>query len=125
MERPYTVVYDGECEVCGRLASLLARWDARRQLEIIPFQDPSVRLRFPNIPDSAYGDSLQLIGRAGTRWEGAVAVEQLLGILPRGWLLGWVFTLPFAGRIADRVYRRFARNRARLGCGSHCRARSR
>ena len=48
------------------------------------------------------------------------AIEDLLGILPSGWLLGWVFKLPFVGKLADKFYRWFARNRYRFGCGEHC-----
>ncbi|MDQ6888498.1 MAG: DUF393 domain-containing protein [Gemmatimonadota bacterium] len=120
-ERPYVVIYDGQCDVCGRLIRLLARWDTRGQLEMTPFQDPSVQRRYPEIPVGAYRESVQLIGPDGRRWQGAEAVEELLGILPRGWLVGWIFTLPFAGRLADRSYRWFARHRGRFGCSHHCR----
>lgn len=122
-ERPYTVVFDGHCKVCGRLARRLARWDRRRCLEIVPSQAPGVRARFPWIPASAYAESLQLIGPGGRTWQGAAAIERILDLLPRGRLIGWVFDIPYVRRIADRFYRWFARNRYRLGCGEHCQLR--
>ncbi|HEV2132443.1 MAG TPA: DCC1-like thiol-disulfide oxidoreductase family protein, partial [Longimicrobiaceae bacterium] len=65
-------------------------------------------------------EAVQLIGPGGRTWQGADAIEQLLKILPRGRLIGWVFRVPLMGGLIDRFYRWFARNRYRLGCGEHC-----
>lgn len=121
--RPYTVVWDGSCKVCGRLSRVLEKWDTRGLMEIIPSQTPGVRARFPWIPAKAYTESLQLIGPGGKTWQGAAAIEQLLNILPRGSLIGWVFKIPFVRGLADKFYRWFARNRYKLGCGEHCQLR--
>ena len=121
--RPYTVVFDGTCKVCGRLSRLLARWDRERVFEIVPSQAPGVPARFPWIPPRAYTESLQLIGPGGRTWQGAAAIEQLLDVLPKGKLISWVFSIPFMRTIADRFYRWFARNRYKLGCGEHCQSR--
>ena len=121
--RPYTVVYDGACKVCGRLSRVLEKWDRRAELEIIPSQTAGVYARFPWIPARAYRESLQLIGPGGRTWQGAAAIEQLLNILPRGRLISWVFKIPFMRGIADKFYRWFARNRYKLGCGDHCQLR--
>lgn len=123
MGRPYTVVYDGVCKVCNRLVTLLRRWDTRNVLEIVPFQNTTVLDRFPWIPPEAYAQAVQLVGPGGQTWQGAGAIEQLLEILPRGALLGWVFKVPFVGGLIDRFYRWFARNRYRFGCGEHCQSR--
>jgi predicted DCC family thiol-disulfide oxidoreductase YuxK len=121
--RPYTVVYDGACKVCGRLSRVLEKWDRHTQLEIIPSQTAGVNARFPWIPARAYQESLQLIGPGGRTWQGAAAIEQLLNILPRGRLISWIFRIPLVRGIADRFYRWFARNRYKLGCGDHCQLR--
>ena len=118
--RPYTVVYDGNCKVCGRLVKLLIAWDRRHELEILPSQTPGVRARFPWIPMRAYAESVQVIGPGGRTWQGAAALEQLLDVLPKGWLLSWIFSIPFIRPLAERFYRWFARNRYMLGCGEHC-----
>jgi predicted DCC family thiol-disulfide oxidoreductase YuxK len=119
---PWTLVYDGHCDVCARAVRVVERWDRRKQIEALPSQDPSVPARFPWIPAEAYADAMQLIGPGGRTTQGAEAIEELLGILPRGWMLGWIFKLPFVGRLADRLYRWFARNRYRFGCGTHCKS---
>jgi len=118
--RPYTLVYDGACRVCNHLISVLDKWDRTRQVEVVPSQNTSVHARFPWIPPQAYAEAVQLIGPGGRTWQGADAIEQLLKILPRGRLIGWVFSAPLMGGLIDRFYRWFARNRYRLGCGEHC-----
>ena len=121
--RPYTCVYDGMCKVCTRLAKVLRKWDRNHELEVVASQSPGVMARFPWIPARAYAEALQLIGPGGRTWQGAAAIEQLLNILPKGRLASWLFKIPFARRIADRLYKWFARNRYRLGCGDHCQSR--
>ncbi len=118
--RPYTLVYDGACRICNHLVSLLDRWDRDNQIEAIPSQNTSVHARFPWIPPAAYAEAVQLIGPGGRTWQGAEAIDRLLQILPRGILMGWVFRIPLMGKLIDRFYRWFARNRYRLGCGEHC-----
>lgn len=118
--RPYTVVYDGACKVCGRLVAVLNRWDTKGVLEIIASQTPGVHARFPWIPPRAFAESVQVVGPGGRTWQGAAALEQLLDVLPRGRWISWVFDIPFMRRIAERFYRWFARNRYHLGCGAHC-----
>jgi predicted DCC family thiol-disulfide oxidoreductase YuxK len=122
--RPYTVVYDGQCKVCSRLARMLKKWDRYREFEVVSSQTPGVQARFPWIPPRAYVDALQLVGPGGRTWQGAAAIEQLLDVLPKGKLLSWIFSIPFMRGLADRFYRWFARNRYKLGCGDHCQSRS-
>lgn len=123
LDRAYTVVFDGDCKVCTRLAGVLRSWDTQRELEVVSSQQPGITARFPWIPMRAYADALQLVAADGTTWQGAAAIEQLLSILPRGSRIAWVFKIPFVRTLADRFYRWFARNRYRLGCGAHCQSR--
>ena len=117
----YTVVYDGSCKVCGKIVRALAKWDRNNQLEIIPSQTPGLATRFPWIPERAYIESLQLVrAQDGKTWQGAASIEQLLDVLPKGRLVAWIFSIPFARPIAEKGYRWFARNRYHLGCGDHC-----
>ena len=118
--RPYTVVYDGTCTVCGKLVKLLRSWDRNAMLEILPSQNSCVRSRFPWIPDRAYLESVQLIGPGGRTWQGAAAIEQIIDLMPKGKLITWVFSIPFVRPLAEKFYRWFARNRYKLGCGAHC-----
>ena len=122
--RRYTVIYDGHCKVCGRLVTLLTKWDRRKELEIIPSQTPGVHARFPWIPARSYVESVQVIRNSdGRTWQAASAIEELLEVLPKGWLISWLFKIPFVRPLADKFYRWFARNRYKLGCGDHCQVR--
>jgi predicted DCC family thiol-disulfide oxidoreductase YuxK len=121
----YTVIFDGNCNVCTRSVNVLRAWDTSGMLEIVPSQHPDVATRFPWIPARAYADALQLVAADGTTWQGAAAIEKLLGVLPKGKLISWIFHIPFARSLADRFYRWFARNRYQLGCGAHCQVKER
>lgn len=122
--RDYTVVYDGACKVCTRLAHALQRWDRKRKFETIPSQTPGIRARFPWIPSIAYTESIQVIAKDGETLQGAAGIERILDELPKGKLISWIFSIPFARPLAERFYRWFARNRYRLGCGEHCQYRA-
>ena len=120
----YTLVYDGDCRFCVRSVGLVASWDRRGAVELVPFQRAGVGERFPWIAESAYREAMQLIGPGDETWSGAAAAERLAALLPGGRPLGCLFALPLARPLADRVYKLVARNRTLLGCGAHC-ARSR
>jgi predicted DCC family thiol-disulfide oxidoreductase YuxK len=122
--RPYTVVYDGTCRMCGRLVTLLRKWDRHGVLEILPSQESCVRSRFPWIPERAYMESVQLIGPGGRTWQGAAAVEHIIDVMPKGKLISWIFDIPLVRPLAEQVYRWVARNRYKLGCGEHCQFRA-
>lgn len=118
----YAVIYDGNCGVCRRFVVRLAEWDSKKVLEIAPSQGPGIPERFSWIAPAAFGESIQLIRLGdGKTWAAAAALEELLGILPRGRAVSWVFHIPLVRRLADRVYRAIARNRYRLDCSNHCR----
>ena len=119
--REYTLIYDGNCNVCQRIVSGIEKWDRNDLLEIIPSQLPGVPERFPWILPNEYAESLQLVrARDGTTWQGAASIEQLLDVLPKGKFISWIFSIPFARPIGEKAYRWFARNRYHLGCSDHC-----
>ncbi|HXI14100.1 MAG TPA: DUF393 domain-containing protein [Thermoanaerobaculia bacterium] len=118
--RPYTVVFDGVCKMCKRLVGVLRRWDSNGHLELVPFQAPGVQARFPWIPPGSFSEAVQMVGPGGETWQGRAAIEQLLNVLPKGRLISWIFRLPYARTIGDKLYRWVAKNRYRLGCGEHC-----
>ena len=122
--RPYVVIYDGNCKVCGRLVAMLRKWDRRGVLEITPSQAPGVHARFPWIPARAYMESVQFVScPSGQTWQGAAALEHIIDVMPKGKLISWVFKIPFVRPLAERFYRWIARNRYKLGCGAHCQGR--
>ena len=119
-QREYTAVYDGSCNVCSRLVKVLEQRDRDERLEIIPSAAAAAAGRFGWIPPTAYAQSLQVIRTADNQtWQGAAAVERLIGVLPKGRFVSWIFSIPFARPVAEKLYRAFAKNRYRLGCKLH------
>lgn len=120
--RPWVVIYDGNCQVCGRIVRRLRAWDRDGVLEIVPSQRPGVAERFPRLTPRHFAESVQLVGPGGETHQGAAAVERILDLLPKGWLVTWLFSIPLVRPLSERLYRWFARNRYHLGCGEHCSA---
>lgn len=117
-----TLLHDGTCALCARLVATVRAWDRAGTIECLVYQDESVRCRFPDLAPVDLARELHLVEPDGRVTRGAAAIERLLQLLPHGGALAWVFRLPFAGALAERVYAAVARNRHRLGCGDHCAA---
>lgn len=116
----WTLIFDGDCGICQRSVEWIRRRDPEGRVETIPFQDPQVPRRFPEIPPERFSQAMQLVSPQGKRWEGARAAEELLRLLPRWRGLASLFRIPLVRPVADRIYRWVARNRGSLGCGDHC-----
>lgn len=116
----YTLVFDGNCRMCSRFAAALRRRDRHGIIEIVPSQAPGVQARFPWIPAAAFSEAIQLVDGTGRTWQGADALEQIIGVLPRVRWIAWMFRVPLIRPIADWIYRWVARNRYRFGCSDHC-----
>ncbi len=117
-----TVIYDGDCGLCRRSMDVLRRLDEEGVLELVESQAPGVRERFPGITPEAYSRAIQVVEPGGRTSEGAAAVERLCSIIPAGRRVGWLYRIPFARPMADRVYAWISRNRTTLtlDCGDHC-----
>jgi predicted DCC family thiol-disulfide oxidoreductase YuxK len=112
----WVLIYDGDCEFCRRQVSCVKRHDARGQVEAVPFQ--SANLESYGVGRQAAEESMHLVSPAGVVWRGAEAARQLLQLLPRLRPVAWLFRLPGAMFLAERVYRWIARRRHRFGCRS-------
>jgi predicted DCC family thiol-disulfide oxidoreductase YuxK len=119
-EKDFTLIYDGECQLCLRSVAWLRARDRGDQIEFLPLQAESVAREFPEIPRSEMEEAMQLLGPSGRRWSGAAAVERVIGLLPSTRGLQPIFALPGARPLAAWIYRWVARNRSHFGCGEHC-----
>jgi predicted DCC family thiol-disulfide oxidoreductase YuxK len=118
----HTVVYDGHCGVCSRMAGVIRQWDRDGRMDVVASQADGVRERYPWISADAFRESLQVIGPGGERetTQGAAAVATVISLLPKGRWVAWLFRVPVLRPLAEWGYRLFARNRYRFGCGDHC-----
>jgi predicted DCC family thiol-disulfide oxidoreductase YuxK len=114
----WVLVYDGECAFCRRCIALLARWDSRRHIRAVPFQDAAALAVLPPIPHRALEQAMHLVSPGDGIRAGAEAAPAILRLLPGGRPLATLFGIPGVPVLAARIYAAVARNRHRLGCGS-------
>lgn len=110
------MIYDGECQFCRRLVALISRLDRKTRLKALPFKDVDLH-RF-GVSREAAEQAMQLAAPSGAVWSGAAAARELTRLLPALRPLGWLFHVPGAMGVAERVYRWIAKRRHRLGCAS-------
>ncbi len=106
------LVFDGDCNFCRRWIS---RWrkTTGELVDYLPFQDPLVAERFPEVPREFFEQAVQLIDPDGWVYGGAEAVMRTLACSKR-WPL-WVYRkVPGARFIAERAYRFVAQHRGLL-----------
>lgn len=118
MSRP-VVLYDGGCRPCRAFAHALARVDRRGALALLPFDDPERAALVPGMPDEVLRASMHLVHPDGSVDSAGAAVAAVLRVLhgPFGVLgaIGRTASHGRAARVAERLYRVVADNRARYG----------
>jgi predicted DCC family thiol-disulfide oxidoreductase YuxK len=105
------MIYDGECNFCSLW---VRRWQHTTgdRLDYLPFQDPGVAARFPEVPRDQFQTAIQLIETDGRVYGGAEAVFRALARNPHGdWLLDWYQYSTVFARVAEWGYRLVARHR--------------
>jgi predicted DCC family thiol-disulfide oxidoreductase YuxK len=105
------MIYDGDCNFCSLWVH---RWQHATgdRLDYLPFQDPLVAARFPEVPRGQFETAVQLIDTDGRVYGGAEAVFRALAHNPHGdWLLDWYGHSPLFARVTEWGYRLVARHR--------------
>jgi lipase maturation factor 1 len=119
------MIYDGDCKFCSLW---IHRWQQLTgdSLDYLPFQDPSVAVRFPEVPRDQSMTAVQLVEPDGLVYAGAEAVFRALGHQPHErWLREWYEHSPVFTHVTEWGYRLVARNRGffsaltRLAWGRH------
>jgi predicted DCC family thiol-disulfide oxidoreductase YuxK/uncharacterized membrane protein YphA (DoxX/SURF4 family) len=107
-EKPL-LIFDANCKFCRRW---VARWHARTgdRIEYVPLQRPGL-LRRLGVLLSEASTAIQLVTPDGKRYQGADAAFRALGRAPGLRLVTALARLPLLRWVADRVYRRIARDR--------------
>ncbi len=105
------LVFDGDCNFCRRW---IGRWRAGTgdRVDYLPFQDPSIAARFPEIPQERFAGAVQLIEPDGRVCGGAQAVFRTLAHAPRTrWTLWTYENIPGVAGLTEFWYGIVARNR--------------
>jgi acetyl esterase len=107
-----TLLYDGECEFCMRLARWVERHDGRGRISIRPNQEPGL-IEGVGLTRAEVDRSVWAVEAGGRRFEAAGAVNRTLRELGGGWaVLASLYHWPGIKQVQDAYYRRVARRRA-------------
>jgi predicted DCC family thiol-disulfide oxidoreductase YuxK len=81
----YTVIYDGECNLCSNLVQVLEKLDQGRQFRYVPMQDQQTLEQW-GISAAECELGMILISEADPqqRWRGSDAAEEIGRRLPAG-----------------------------------------
>ena len=106
------LVYDGECEFCGRLAQWVERHDRRGRISVRPSQEQGL-IEQLGLTRAEVERASWAVERGGRRFEGAAGISRALRELGGVWaVLGALYLAPPIAWMEDRYYRRVARRRA-------------
>lgn len=103
---PYTVIYDGNCNLCVTLVQLLEQVDQGKQFQYVPMQDQGILEQWGVTPqDCELGMILINTTEIGQRWQGSDAAEAIAQLLPMGdWVVKVYQGLPGLKWTSDRLY---------------------
>jgi predicted DCC family thiol-disulfide oxidoreductase YuxK len=108
------VIYNAACSFCRRWAEYLRRWDRAGRVTLLPLQDdraPAVAGR----PRSTLEQAVHVVLPTGEVAVGAAALRAVCRLLPAGWLVRALLSLPGALPLAERVYHYVARRGGPVG----------
>ena len=113
---PYTVIYDGKCNLCVTLVQLLESLDKGDRFQYIPMQDPENLQRWNVTPqDCELGMILIDAEAPERRWQGSDAAEEIGQLFPLGNLFVAAYrALPGLKWSGDRIYEQVRDNRYTL-----------
>ncbi|HMC26493.1 MAG TPA: lipase maturation factor family protein [Verrucomicrobiae bacterium] len=103
------LVFDGDCNFCRYW---IARWQriTGDRIDYLPFQDPAIAERFPEIPRARFEQAVQLIETEGRIYSAAEAVFRSLAY-GRRWPL-WAYRhVPGVAPVTELAYRLVASHR--------------
>jgi lipase maturation factor 1 len=119
------LIFDGDCRFCG---VWVRRWQhiTGDRVEYLPFQDPSIPQRCPEVPVERFETAVHLVEPNGLVYSGAEAVFRTLSWSEDGsLLLDWYLTWPGFAKWTETAYRFVANHRTlfsaltRAGWGDH------
>jgi predicted DCC family thiol-disulfide oxidoreductase YuxK len=109
----WIVLYDRDCGFCRWCLAKLLRWDRRRALRPVAFQEPEGAGLLARVDQNDPTASWHLVSPEGRIHSGGEAFAPLLAQLPGGAVLSRVAArLP---KLADRAYRAVADRRGFFG----------
>ncbi|MGI0480160.1 thiol-disulfide oxidoreductase DCC family protein [Geminocystis sp. CENA526] len=113
MNNKYHIIYDGNCNLCVTFTQLLEKFDRGKLFNYIPMQNTEV-LEQLNITfkDCELGMILIDSKNLNQRWQGSLAAEKILELLPNGELFINAYrAIPGLKWLGDNSYLQIRDNR--------------
>ena len=109
-EKPL-LIFDGDCNFC-RIWVNRWRHTTGDYVDYLPFQDPAIAIRFPELPREGFETAVHLVEPDGSVFSGAEAAFRALDHSPHeSIVLGWYLRQPWFARSAEALYRFVATHR--------------
>lgn len=118
---PITVLYDGDCRLCTRLAYAVVDRFGSERVRLENFQEPGVLARYPGVTRDAAMKKMHAVNADGRVFAGAEAFARIAASARFvGWL-AWIYYVPVVRQIANLAYTHVAKRRyRRLGRAEVC-----
>ena len=124
---PAVLIYDASCPMCIRAREWVERRAVPDAFTYVACQSEERRIRFPQVPESACMEAVQLVMEDGAVYAGAEALPRILRRMG-GWRwLAGVLSMPGIRALTPSAYRWVARRRfamaalvAKKSHGPHC-----
>jgi predicted DCC family thiol-disulfide oxidoreductase YuxK len=102
----YTIIYDGQCNLCTSLVKVLAQIDRGQLFTYVSMQNETSLGQWEiSACDCELGMILIDNARPETRWQGSAAAEEIARLLPAGDPLINVYRgIPGLKALGDRLY---------------------
>ncbi|HAV61060.1 MAG TPA: hypothetical protein DCY13_01685, partial [Verrucomicrobiales bacterium] len=114
------MIFDGDCDFCRFWIERWRRW-APAEMDFAPFQDESLRSRFPEITVERCERAVQLVGTDGRVLSGAEAVFQSVAATRwLGWLARAYRAIPLVAPTTERAYAFVASHRPAFSRINRC-----
>jgi predicted DCC family thiol-disulfide oxidoreductase YuxK len=112
----YTVIYDGQCNLCSNLVQLLETLDQGKQFRYLSMQDEAgLATLAVTAKDCELGMILIDQKNPDRRWQGSDAAEEIGRLLPMGAVFVKTYqSLPGLKWAGDRIYEQVRDNRYTL-----------
>lgn len=116
----YTVIFDGNCNLCVTLVQLLEKLDRGQQFAYVPMQDEATLAEFDVTAEDCEMGMILIApqpetGDPADRWQGSDAAEEIGRLLPMGAVFVQAYrALPGAKKGGDRAYEYVRDNRYSL-----------
>jgi predicted DCC family thiol-disulfide oxidoreductase YuxK len=126
-EKPFKLLYDGDCPFCRREMEWLKRRDRRGRLVLEDISSPEFQAEAYGLTHAEAMGVVHGVLPDGRIVRRLAAIREAYRAVGLGWLVA-PLSLPVLGWLADKAYGVFARNRVALGrlfgrkCEGSCKA---